>query len=182
MNLSLLAALKSVKTFKTWPLGTFFLMAVNLGVYFFSLDVAFQYNNPTALGLVGHMFSHWDFGHLMGNMFLLNFISTPLEARYGSFKLVLFYLVCGSLATLGYGFYDNFAVVKGASAAVCGLLAIYSLNRRTILEVGLCGFFIGEFFFRQFYSAWNYPESSTAYLAHVAGAVVGLVLAGFYRK
>lgn len=52
--------------------------------------------------LVTHMFMHGGWPHLISNMLSLFFFGSALEQHWGSYRLLLFYLVCGMGAALCY--------------------------------------------------------------------------------
>ena len=79
-----------------------------------------------------HMFTHWDFKHILFNMFGLWFFGRRLEHVWGPKRFLFFYFICGVFAAIVhltvqyimmkyYGIPGSFAV--GASGAVMGVMA-----------------------------------------------------------
>ena len=73
------------------------------------------------------MFLHSGIAHLMGNMLYLWIFGNNIEDVLGKFRFIIFYLVCGTLASMGHIFTDlqsNIPMV-GASGAISGILGAY---------------------------------------------------------
>jgi membrane associated rhomboid family serine protease len=152
------------------------------------------YDKSPPLSVLTAMFLHGSWLHLLGNMLFLWVFGNNVEDRLGPVRFVLFYLVCGYAA--GYGFSlaspDSTEPLIGASGAIAGVLGAYLVlyPRARVWSLVPFLFFIplrlpawvvlGLWFVLQaFYSA-GYAVSSTgsvAYLAHVAGFVLGMLLA-----
>ena len=140
------------------------------------------------------MFLHGGWFHLIGNMLTLWIFGDNVEARMGSFRFLLFYLLCGVVATLAqiYSDTDSSLPSLGASGAIAGVLAAYlrmfpeariavlvrvffSL-RVLILRAGLViGFWI-VLKLVQFQLVEGHAEGGgIAYFAHIGGFVVGFL-------
>lgn len=75
------------------------------------------------LQLVTHFFSHYDFFHILFNMFALYSIGTAVEMAMGSRRFIEFYLFCGLLGGVAIAVLDPTPnPVLGASGAVSGVL------------------------------------------------------------
>ena len=79
----------------------------------------------TMFTLVSYMFVHGSFLHLTINSVWLLAFGTPVARRFGTFKFLLFSLICGIAAALAHLaiYWDSAAPVVGASGAVSGLMA-----------------------------------------------------------
>ena len=67
------------------------------------------------------------FIHIIGNMLYLSAFGPTLESMIGSLKFLLFYLLCGVLATLCYVmiYYDSSLPLIGASGAIAGVMGAH---------------------------------------------------------
>src|SRR3954469_11371864 len=83
--------------------------------------------------LLTSMFMHGGFAHLFGNMLFLWIFGDNLENRLGHWRYLIFYLVCGLLASLAHvfstvAFGGNPLIPSlGASGAISGVLGGYIL-------------------------------------------------------
>ena len=154
------------------------------------------------LTLFTSMFMHGSIVHLGGNMLFLWIFGDNIEDRLGHVRYVIFYLVCGLIASLAhvfttYAFATNESSLLvpslGASGAISGVLGGYILlhpSRR--VTVFLFRFLtqvpawvaIGIWFAFQVISGLPMlgggSQGGVAYAAHVGGFVAGLVLIKFF--
>lgn len=149
------------------------------------------------------MFMHGGIAHIAGNMLFLWIFGDNIEDRLGHVRYLIFYLVCGVIASLShvfatYAFATNQAELMvpslGASGAISGVLGGYILlypSRR--VTVFLFRFLtqvpawiaIGIWFGFQLISGLGMlgggsQAGGVAYAAHVGGFVAGLVLIKFF--
>src|SRR5678815_383502 len=145
------------------------------------------------------MFMHGGFMHLAGNMLFLWIFGDNIEDRLGHAKYVVFYLLCGVIASLAHVFTTGvFASQEssmlvpslGASGAISGVLGGYLLlHPKRRVTVILFRFLtdvpayvaIGIWFAFQLISGLGMfgggsQSGGVAYAAHVGGFVAGLVL------
>ena len=69
---------------------------------------------PTLSGLIGHMFLHGSFDHLLGNMAILFIVGYLVEETLGKRRYLLFYLISG-IGAAGFDWLfngDRLAFVK----------------------------------------------------------------------
>lgn len=155
------------------------------------------------LTLFTSMFMHGGIAHIAGNMLFLWIFGDNIEDRLGHVKYVIFYLVCGLIASLAHVFTTAaFASQEsgmlipslGASGAISGVLGGYILlhpSRR--VTVILFRFLtevpayvaIGLWFVFQLISGLGMlgggsAQGGVAYAAHIGGFVAGLVLIKFF--
>jgi len=148
------------------------------------------------LTLLISMFMHGSLAHLGGNMLYLWIFGDNLENVLGHVRYLVFYLVCGVLASLAHVFttaatHGNMLVPSlGASGAISGVLGGYMLlfpggRVRMLVRGGATNMSalaaIGVWFLFQVVAGMGMlgGGSSTggvAYAAHVGGFVAGLVL------
>jgi membrane associated rhomboid family serine protease len=151
------------------------------------------------LTLLTSMFMHGGFAHLFGNMLFLWIFGDNLEDRLGRVRYLLFYLLCGILASLAHVF-STYAFSGGesgmlvpslgASGAISGVLGGYVLlfpgNRvnvillRAVMQVPAY-VALGLWFAFQFISGLGIlgggsQEGGVAYAAHIGGFIAGLAL------
>lgn len=153
--------------------------------------------SPIWLTLLTSTFMHGGWAHLLGNMLFLYIFGDNVEAAFGSFVYVIFYLVTGVIASLAHVLTNADSIIPslGASGAISGVLAAYLIlfPRNRISVVSFFGFFpyrytvpavvmIGIWAAFQFINGFaaiapSEETSGVAYMAHIGGFVAGLVLA-----
>jgi membrane associated rhomboid family serine protease len=146
--------------------------------------------------LLTSMFMHGGIAHIFGNMLFLWIFGDNLEHRLGHVRYLIFYLVCGLLASLAHvfttvAFGGNPLIPSlGASGAISGVLGGYILlypSRRvrvimfSILTQVPAFVAIGLWFVFQLISGLGFlgsgsQEGGVAYAAHIGGFIAGLVL------
>jgi membrane associated rhomboid family serine protease len=151
--------------------------------------------------VVASMFLHGGLLHILGNMWFLWIFGNNIEDACGRVRFILFYMVCGLLATLAHVFTGPESVVPsiGASGAISGVLGAYLLlfPRARILSL----IPLGYFFWAQEVPAWVFlgvwaliqwvsglatlhsaVTAGTAWFAHVGGFCAGLALIHVFRR
>ncbi len=148
------------------------------------------------LTLLVSMFMHGGIAHIAGNMLYLWIFGDNIENVLGHLRYLLFYLVCGVLASLAHVFttaatHGNMLVPSlGASGAISAVLGAYILlfpGRRVRMLMGRgttqmpAWVAIGVWFVFQVVAGMGLlgggaQTGGVAYAAHVGGFVAGLVL------
>src|SRR5438046_4972201 len=84
---------------------------------------------PPVLTIFTSMFLHGGFMHLAGNMLYLWIFGNNIEDAMGHARFLVFYLVCGLLASLSHAFSNLGSEIPslGASGAISGVLGAYLL-------------------------------------------------------
>jgi len=79
------------------------------------------------LSFVSNLFLHGGWWHLIMNMWFLWIFADNIEDRMGHGRFIVFYLLCGFIATAVQWFYTPQLVVPvvGASGAIAGVLGAY---------------------------------------------------------
>jgi membrane associated rhomboid family serine protease len=151
------------------------------------------------LTLLASMFMHGSIAHIAGNMLFLWIFGDNLEDALGSVKYLIFYLVCGLIASLAhvastYMFgQDPLIPSLGASGAISGVLGGYLLmfpNKRVRVMMGRvltevpALVAVGLWFVFQLISGLGLfsggESDGVAYAAHIGGFIAGLVLVKFF--
>ena len=144
------------------------------------------------------MFMHGGYAHIGGNMLFLWIFGDNIEDRLGHVRYLVFYLVCGLIASLSHVLAtaafaadrDSLLVPSlGASGAISGVLGGYILLHPTRrVTVILFRFLtdvpayvaIGLWFVFQLISGLGMlggsAEGGVAYAAHIGGFIAGIVL------
>jgi membrane associated rhomboid family serine protease len=135
------------------------------------------------------MFMHAGWLHLGGNMLYLWIFGDNVEDRLGHAKFLIFYLLCGIVATYAQVLVNPNSNVPnlGASGAIAGVLGAYLImfpGGRVQVMMGrgvipmpaivVIGFWAVLQLFSSFGAAGD--TGGVAYMAHVGGFVAGLVL------
>jgi membrane associated rhomboid family serine protease len=154
--------------------------------------------SPIYLTLLSAMFMHGGLLHLGGNMLYLWIFGDNVEDRMGHLKYLIFYLLCGVLASGTHIFFGPNSVIPslGASGAIAGVLGAYLvLFPRQGVRVFQFGMIIevpaliviGLWGLLQFISGFGSLGSGgasggVAFMAHVGGFVAGILLVFFFRN
>lgn len=170
-------------------------------VYTWAFTPAYFSQNPTAffITIFTSMFMHASWLHLGGNMLYLLIFGDNVEDRFGHFKFLIFYLLCGMAATFAQYILAPYVKVPnlGASGAIAGVLAAYLIlmpgQRIRVLMAAwivrlpailVIGAWIGLQLLSGIgtLSTMNAGSGGVAYMAHIGGFAAGLVLTFFFRK
>lgn len=148
-------------------------------------------DKPVYTSAIVSLFLHGGWLHLLFNMLYLGVFGNNVEDRLGHVRFAVFYLVCGVLATAAFILTNAASPVTlvGASGAIAGTLGAYLvmfprvpvtvtvpvllfLILRLPAALVLLLWFVGQLL------PLGQPMGSggVAYLAHVAGFVVGVVI------
>jgi membrane associated rhomboid family serine protease len=151
------------------------------------------------LTLLISMFMHGGWAHLGGNMLFLWIFGDNIEDRLGHLRYLIFYLICGVLASLSHVFAtvalahnasEMLVPSLGASGAISGVLGGYVLlYPRNRVHVIIFRIFttvpayvaLGLWFLFQFISGLGMlgggaQQGGVAYAAHVGGFIAGIAL------
>ena len=147
---------------------------------------------PETLTIITSLFLHAGWMHLICNMLFLWVFGDNIEDSMGHTRFILFYLICGILATLTHAIveYGSNSPLIGASGAISGVLGAYLvIHPKALIHVLfmniiplrlpaiiVLGFWIGL----QFLSLGN--ENGTAWWAHIGGFTAGMILIIPFRK
>jgi len=196
---------------RTFPLVTYVLIALNVLFFFVEIsggdafigEWAFVPSrflaNPVgdSLTLLTSLFMHAGWLHLGGNMLYLWIFGDNVEDRFGHVKFTIFYLLCGlgaTFAQLAFSVGSNVPNL-GASGAIAGVLGAYILlfpqgrvrvlQGQQVIQVPAL-IVIGLWIVLQLFSgigsiAATADTGGVAYMAHIGGFVVGIVLTFLFR-
>src|SRR4029078_3971439 len=83
--------------------------------------------SPIYLTILSAIFMHGGWLHLGGNMLYLWIFGDNVEDRMGHLKYLIFYLLCGFLASATHIFFGPNSLIPslGASGAIAGVLGAY---------------------------------------------------------
>jgi membrane associated rhomboid family serine protease len=156
--------------------------------------------SPLYLTLLTAMFMHGGWLHIISNMVFLWVFGDNVEDNFGHGKFMIFYLICGIVASFAHILVDPRSPVPslGASGAIAGVLGAYLImfprNRvRSILPIYfffttielpaivVLGFWIVYQVVHQTFLD-NTQTGGVAYMAHIGGFVAGVILTFFLRR
>jgi membrane associated rhomboid family serine protease len=147
--------------------------------------------------LLTSMFMHGSIMHIFGNMLFLWIFGDNVEDRLGHARYLVFYLVCGLIASLSHVFFtvafgaNPYIPSLGASGAISGVLGGYILlfPRKQVRVILLrvlttvpAYVAIGLWFLLQLIESFGVigggPQAGggVAYAAHIGGFIAGLLL------
>ena len=196
---------------RTFPIVNYAIIAVNILVF-----VLFELTNPdldaflTRWGtipaqivagkglvtLITSMFLHANLLHIAGNMLFLWIFGDNVEDAFGHVLYLIFYFICGIVASLAQVLVSPGSTVPGvgASGAIAGVLAAYIVlfgSRPVRVLMGqvlttvpsyvMIGLWIVTQIISGFGSLGNTESGGVAYFAHIGGFVAGLVLTFLLR-
>ncbi len=135
--------------------------------------------------LITYQFMHGSFSHIIFNMFSLWMFGIEIENHWGSKKFLYFYLTCGVAAGLFHLFLSPLlgglaAPTIGASGAIYGVLVAFALlfpNRLIFLYffIPVKAKYLVTIMIVMEFMLVDSANSSIAHLAHLGGALAGLV-------
>lgn len=135
--------------------------------------------------LFTYMFMHGGFMHLFLNMFILWMFGMELEMMWGSKRFFIYYLMCGLGAGLANEFIAPFFTgvgpTVGASGAIYGILAAFAFlfpNRKIYLYFFIpvkAKYLIILYMAIDLFSVIGNSDTGIAHVAHLGGAVVGII-------
>lgn len=151
------------------------------------------------------MFMHGGIAHIAGNMLFCWIFGDNIEDRLGHVRYLIFYLLCGLIASLAHVFTtaafageqaDMLVPSLGASGAISGVLGGYLLlhpaRRVTVILFRFltdvpAWVAIGIWFAFQLISGLGMlgagsQQGGVAYAAHIGGFIAGLVLIKFFDR
>lgn len=187
---------------KAWITMTLIVLNILYFVYLEAVgsseDVLFMLEHGAMFGplaLDGHeyyrlltaVFMHFGINHIVNNMLVLFVLGDNLERALGKIKYLLFYLLCGVGANAVSMLFDmgqqTHAVSVGASGAIFGVIGglLYAVlvNRGRLEDLSSSQLIIMIIFSLYF----GFTSTGVDNVAHVAGLVIGIVLAMLlYRK
>jgi len=148
---------------------------------------------PVYFTLITSMFMHGGWAHLLGNMLFLWVFGDNIENRIGHMRYLIFYLVCGIIASLSHVFVsgsDSLIPSLGASGAISGVLGGYLLlfpSRRVRVIMGrgittvpafvaLGIWIVFQVISQMGVLGGDQGGGGVAYAAHIGGFVAGLAL------
>jgi membrane associated rhomboid family serine protease len=206
---------------RTFPFVTYTLVALNVLAFVWELSLGAQLERalfsvafiPARYWLPGNwgfdlativisMFLHGGLLHIGSNMLYLWIFGDNIEDRLGHFRYLIFYLLCGFLATFAHAMFSSGSNVPaiGASGAIAGVLGAYLVlyphaRVTTLLPIF---FFItvreipaiiilGLWFVLQLFSGVGslgvrdaQDMGGIAYFAHIGGFVAGVLLIAIF--
>ncbi len=187
-----------------------FLYEISLGYYlkdFMYLYGLIPRNISLQMGLLPsirpfftNMFLHAGWAHLIGNMWFLWIFADNVEDRMGHLNFLIFYLMCGFIASFTHFIINRHSVVPavGASGAIAGVLGAYMMlfpSARVLTLVPFFFFleiieipafiFLGIWFIYQFLlgvSSLGGYGAGIAFWAHIGGFLAGIFLLKLFVK
>ena len=147
---------------------------------------------PVRWTLLTSMFLHGSWMHLIGNMLYLWIVGDNVEEVLGTVRYMIVYLACGLAGSLAQIAIDPDSVTPtlGASGAIAGIMGAYVVwfphNQIRVLlfrfiTVLPAVIVIGGWIVLQIWLGANSiggnDQGGVAYMAHVGGAVTGIVAA-----
>jgi membrane associated rhomboid family serine protease len=219
--------LKDTIPSRTFPLVNTLLITLNVIAFLMELSVP-PHNRPRmvymlglipaeflqnldageATSLVTSMFLHAGWMHLLSNMLALYIFGDNVEDRMGPARYLVFYLLCGFLASFTHIYFNARSTIPsiGASGAIAGVLGAYLLLYPAARVITLIPififpwlvelpviFYLGFWFVTQLlsgtleivhtvYSPNARDGGGVAYWAHAGGFLAGALLVKLFAR
>jgi membrane associated rhomboid family serine protease len=156
--------------------------------------------DPSWITVFTSMFLHGGWLHILGNLWFLYIFGDNVEDSMGSFRFVVFYLLCGVAAVAAQAGSNPTSAVPmvGASGAIGGVMGAYAVlyPRAPVHMLVVLGFYVtrvvvpailmlGYWLLLQLVSGIPALERSgggVAFWAHVGGFVTGIALVFPFRN
>jgi membrane associated rhomboid family serine protease len=160
-----------------------------------------SFSAPT---LITSMFLHGSWSHVIGNMWYLWIFGDNVEDRMGHARFLIFYLLCGIVASFGQIAMNPQSTLPqiGASGAIAGVMGAYFVlypHSRVLTLIPLIIIWevielpaimlLGFWFLMQLFSAGtvavtasSHGSGGVAFMAHVAGFIAGVIGVFAFRK
>jgi membrane associated rhomboid family serine protease len=213
--------LRDINPRRRVPVVTYALIALNALAFFWQLSLGQSLEQalfqiafiPARFWIPGNwvfdiytvvvsMFLHGSLMHIGSNMLYLFIFGDNIEDRLGRFRYLLFYLLCGFLATFAHAFFSPGSRIPaiGASGAIAGVLGAYLIlfphaRVMTLIPIFIfitvrelpAIFILGFWFVLQLFSGVGslgvrdaQDMGGVAYFAHIGGFVAGMILIGVF--
>ena len=164
--------------------------------YEFAITPALIVQGEQLYTLVTAMFMHGGFMHILFNMLYLYIFGNNVEDSMGSGRFVLFYLMCGVIASFAHIFIDPSSTIPtlGASGAIAGVLGAYMVLYPRERVDALLGYIyvrvpavvvLLSWFVLQLFSGFlslGGTGGGVAFFAHIGGFIAGAILIFIFRK
>jgi len=146
------------------------------------------------------MFMHGSWMHLIGNMWFMWVFGNNIEDSMGHVRFVIFYLLCGALASVAHVVTDPGSVVPtvGASGAISGIMGAYLVLYPRVRVHTLFFFFIiirviplpawvllVQWMVIQVWygvSTYGAEGGGVAFWAHIGGFLAGVALIKLFQR
>ncbi|MBL9096368.1 MAG: rhomboid family intramembrane serine protease [Alphaproteobacteria bacterium] len=149
---------------------------------------------PPEATLITYMFLHGDWWHLIGNMLFLWVFGDNIEDAMGSFKFLIFYLVCGVAAGLAHAYANLGSEIPliGASGATSGIVGAYIMLYPRVKMWSLAfmrlplklpaWIVIAAWLGTQLFFVFYEIQDGTAWWAHLGGFAAGILLVVLFKR
>src|SRR5215216_6794 len=195
---------------RRFPFINILLVIVNVVVFLYEIQLhgpglrAFVYTwgfiptqfwsdpSSTWVNIFSAMFLHGGWLHIISNMWVLLLFGDNIEARMGSIRYLIFYLLGGAAAALlqAYVLQNSDQPMIGASGAIAGVLGAYLIlfpHSRiaslvpiffifTIVEIPAFLFLLFWFGMQIYSGLFAVQSSGIAWWAHVGGFIFGVLM------
>jgi len=165
--------------------------------YEFAIIPAQVMEGEQLYSLFTSMFMHSGVFHILFNMLYLYIFGNNIEDSMGSRRFLIFYILCGLIATGAHIYTDPESQIPtlGASGAIAGVLGAYMVLYPRERVDALLGYFyirvpaivvLLTWFILQLFSGilslGHMGEGGIAFFAHIGGFIAGAILIFIFRK
>ena len=164
------ALIQIIKTYFLPGFGTFLISPGKIGLE----------NGASPIGIIGHIFGHADWEHLLANFSLILLLGPILEEKYGSLKL-LFMIFITALCTgvLNLVLFDT--GILGASGIVFMMILLSSITNFRAGEIPIT-FILILFLYLGKEIVSSFEADQISQFGHVMGGICGAIFGFIINK
>ncbi len=148
---------------------------------FFSVYRSSLFSPLTYIRLIGHVFGHAGFDHLMGNIMVILIVGPLLEEKYGSVNIAFVILATAMVTGIANCIFFPHTALLGASGVVFAFILLSSLTQVQDGSIPLTFILVVLLYIGQQIYQGLFFEDNISNLTHIIGGAVGTVL-GWYME
>jgi len=138
-------------------------------------------NLLTYVRLIGHVFGHASWDHLMGNILLILVIGPMLEEKYGSKRILLFILSTAVITGMFHIIFFKSALL-GASGIVFMLILLSSITRISEQRIPLTLILVAITYIGSEIVNVVIQTDQISQITHIVGGICGAVFGFLYHR
>lgn len=139
----------------------------------FSVRRSSPLNPLTYLRLVGHVFGHADWNHLLNNMMYILILGPMLEEKYGTSNMWFLMLATALVTGVIHLIFFPGSAMLGASGIVFALILLSSITSLREDSIPLTFILVALLYIGQQLFSMFTAQGNIAYMAHIVGGIVG---------
>lgn len=143
---------------------------------FFSVYRSSALNPLTYVRMIGHIFGHADWNHLINNIMVILIVGPLLEEKYGSKDMIFVIVTTAIITGIAHVILSPFTALLGASGVVFAFILLASFTSFKDGEIPLTFILVALLYIgTQIYDA-VFVVSNVSNLTHIIGGIVGALI------